>query len=152
MRDLIYEFTFHGYIRVYNAYAAHPPEEHAKFQVLHICRQIRHEATPVLYRTCIFDLRALYEADIHAYHVGQHLTDMITSIRIPAGAAGELIDPSYSALTSGIYALPALKEVRIQGQVYVSLKPDWRKQSCKLVGKRYNSFLRPIETRSETLL
>lgn len=87
--------------------------EQAKLNLLLTCRQIRHEATPVLFRASTFDFEYLWDM-VHLSTRASTLMQQITSIRITDGTASGLSSPA----SSGAYwlrKLLALKEVRVQG-------------------------------------
>lgn len=72
LRNRIYEFTFHDTtVKVHERRKHHGQLHRKKYQqscgIIFVCRQIRHEALPILYDASTFDLTCVWRGLVESH-------------------------------------------------------------------------------------
>lgn len=142
IRSLIYTHFFSGIIQVYPGLGKdHDPETQSKIRLLGTCRQIRFEATPILYSICTFEIDYLPHINRLIHGGGARYRD-IRSIRLLVASMVHLIGDDEARSALRLVRFEGLKEIRVEGRLPSDQRAalqslEWVKRPVRLVFEDY---------------
>jgi hypothetical protein len=92
-------------------------DSQSKLHFLGTCRQIRYEATLILYGTATFQFELLFQIENFACRIWDQRLSSIRSVALPASSAEALVNPEFADAIFWLRIFPGLEEVRFMGDI-----------------------------------